>query len=221
MGAYTLRLCEDRLAETTRLALTACPRVVYVLAGDVFVTAGGGRAHITIDHAWHGVAGCALIASARGATILRYELVRGASGMGDSGAAAGVTTRLLDSPLLALDDAGEYVMRCDRVDFAPGGEALPHRHKGGGVRCLIAGELEVRIAARDGRVMKPGDAWFESGLEPVHAIASGTVPTSFIRVSILPRAIRGQSSIMYVDPADAARGRPRRYTVYVDEPIEI
>ena len=46
-------------------------------------------------------------------------------------------------------------------------------------------------------------------------------PTSFIRVSILPRAIRGQSSIMYVDPADATRGRPRQYTVFVDEPIEL
>ena len=37
-------------------------------------------------------------------------------------------------------------------------------------------------------------------------------------MSILPRAIRGQSSIMYVDPEDAKRGRPRQYTVFVDEP---
>jgi len=42
-----------------------------------------------------------------------------------------------------------------------------------------------------------------------------------VRVSILPREIRGQSSIVYVDPANAARGRPRRYTVYVDEPIDL
>jgi len=26
---------------------------------------------------------------------------------------------------------------------------------------------------------------------------------------------------MYVDPKDAERGRPRAYTVFVDEPIEI
>src|SRR5215470_16325721 len=220
MGAYTLRLCEDRLAESARLALTACPRVVYVLAGDVSVRAGEGRVHITVDHAWHGVAGCALDASAHGATILRYELVRGASSLDDSGVDKDVTTRLLESSLLTLDDAGEYLMRCDRVDFAPGGEALPHGHKGGGVRCLIAGELEVRIGAREGRVMKPGDAWFESGVEPVHAIASATMPTSFIRVAILPRAIRGQSSIVYVDPAHASV-KPRKYTVFVDEPIAL
>src|SRR5437762_2927188 len=161
MGAYTLRLCEDRLTETARLALTACPRVVYVLAGDIFVTTGGGRAHVTVDSTWHGVGGCSLVAGVHGATILCYELLRGASAVGDTAAAAGVTSRLLNSPLLTLDETGEYLMRCDRVDFAAGGEALPHRHKGSGVRCLIAGELEVRIAARHGRVMKPGDAWFE------------------------------------------------------------
>jgi hypothetical protein len=38
--------------------------------------------------------------------------------------------------------------------------------------------------------------------------------------SILPREIRGQSSIMYVDPTHAA-SKPRRYTVFVDEPIEL
>src|SRR4029077_16471581 len=119
------------------------------------------------DSTWHGVDGCSLAAGVHGATILRYELLRGASAVGDT-AAAGVTSRLLNSPLLPLDETGEYLMRCDRVDFAAGGEALPHRHKGSGVRCLIAAGLEARSAARDGRVMKPGDAWFESGIEPVH-----------------------------------------------------
>ena len=35
----------------------------------------------------------------------------------------------------------------------------------------------------------------------------------------LPAEIRGRSSILYVDPDDASRGKPRRYTVWVDEPI--
>jgi hypothetical protein len=55
----------------------------------------------------------------------------------------------------------------------------------------------------------------------VLAVASAERETSFIRVSIQPASIRGQSSILYVDPADAGRGRPRRYTVYVDEPIAL
>ena len=53
------------------------------------------------------------------------------------------------------------------------------------------------------------------------ARASASEPTSFIRVAILPAEIRGQTSILYVDPADAARGRPRRYTVWVDAPIAV
>ena len=111
-------------------------------------------------------------------------------------------------------------MRCDRVDFAPGGEALPHGHRGGGVRWLLEGALEVRVGDQPGRLMNPGDAWFESGVEPVHAIASREAATSFIRVSILPREIKGRSSIVYVDPAHASV-KPRSYTVHIDEPIDL
>ena len=46
------------------------------------------------------------------------------------------------------------------------------------------------------------------------------VATSFIRVSILPREIQGKSSIVYVDPAHASV-KPRRYTVFVDAPIDL
>jgi quercetin dioxygenase-like cupin family protein len=116
---------------------------------------------------------------------------------------------------------GAWLMRCDRVDFDPGGVALPHRHRGGGIRCLVSGALEVTVGDEPPRSVRPGGAWFESGREPVLARASATAPTSFIRVSILPAEIRGQSSIIYVDPADAARGRPRRYAVFVDAPIAV
>ena len=68
--------------------------------------------------------------------------------------------------------------------------------------------------------MKPGEAWFESGVEPVHALASREAATSFIRVAILPREIQGKSSIVYVAPAHVSV-KPRRYTVFVDDPIEL
>jgi hypothetical protein len=152
-----------------------------------------------------------VVAQPRGATLLRYELVR-------EGA------RAADPPLLAhgvaLDPGGAYLMRCDRVDFDLGGEALPHGHKGGGIRCLVQGALELRVEGEPDRVIRPGEAWFESGREPVYARASATELTSFIRCSILPREIRGQSSIVYVNPADAG-SKPRTYTVLADEPIEL
>jgi quercetin dioxygenase-like cupin family protein len=112
-------------------------------------------------------------------------------------------------------------MRCDRVDFAPGGVAPRHRHRGGGIRCLLRGRLEVTVADGAPRVVRPGECWFESGREPVLAVAAREDETSFIRFSVLPAQIRGQSSILYVDPADAGRGKPRRYTVLVDEPIAL
>jgi hypothetical protein len=46
------------------------------------------------------------------------------------------------------------------------------------------------------------------------------MPTSFIRCSILPLEIRGRSSIIYVDAADAG-SKPRRYTVLIEEPIDL
>jgi quercetin dioxygenase-like cupin family protein len=147
---------------------------------------------------------------------LRFELLCGGADRGD---ARGNDSRLLLEHAIDLDPARAWLMRCDRVDFAPGGVALPHGHKGGGIRCLLEGTLEVTVGDRLPRLMRPGDAWFESGREPVLAKASPDTATAFVRVSTLPREIRGQSSIVYVDPADAGRGRPRQYTVYVDEPV--
>jgi quercetin dioxygenase-like cupin family protein len=176
---------------------------------------------VTLDQtrAWHGAAGCR-VSSAAGAHILRWELLTpGITGLLPTPIGGTRTDVKLEHPL-ALDPSSPYLMRCDRVDFAPGGEARPHGHHGGGIRRLLVGELEVRIGEGHGRVMKPGDAWFESGVEPVHALASAREPTSFIRVSLLPRSLRGQSSIVYVNPADADV-KPRQYTVYVNEPIEL
>ena len=163
------------------------------------------------NEAWHGPRAHSVAAGTAGATVLRYELVR-------SGTPAG-STPLLEHDI-ALDPAARYLMRCDRVDFDPGGEALPHRHKGGGIRCLIAGTMELRVEGEPDRTIEPGQAWFESGREVVYARASATEPTSFIRCAILPGEIRGQSSIVYVDPRHAAI-KPRRYTVFVDAPIDL
>jgi quercetin dioxygenase-like cupin family protein len=219
MSSHALRLDEDRLAAGASLSLGPLTRVLYVAEGSVTVEAGGRRTRVDPGAAWFGT-GEAEVRADSPARMLRYELRPGPpTGAEDAGARRGSAHALLEQPI-ALDPNGDYLLRCDRVEFAPGGEALPHGHKGGGIRCLIEGELSVRVGDQPPRVMKPGDAWFESGVRPVHAIASRSEPTSFIRVAILPRAIRGQSSIVYVDPAHAAV-KPRKYTVFVDEPIRL
>jgi len=218
MSSHALRLDEDRVSAGAALPLGPITRVLYVAEGSIVVEAEGGPVDVDAGAAWFGT-GQVRVSARTPARILRYELRPGSpTGTGDRSGGAAVHARL-EQPI-ALDPNGEYLLRCDRVDFAPGGEALPHGHKGGGIRCLIAGELAVKVGEGPARVMKPGDAWFESGVEPVHATASRHEPTSFVRVSILPRAIRGQSSIVYVDPAHAAV-KPRKYTVFVDEPIHL
>jgi quercetin dioxygenase-like cupin family protein len=217
MNGHALRLWEDALGPGSAYELPPAARVLYVRAGAVTVRGPGGATGVKADAAWHAASACEVAAGTAGAALLRWELARGGAG---AGVGTGATSRLLLEHAIALDPAAPYLMRCDRVDFAPGGVALPHRHRGGGIRCLLAGTLDVSVGGEPARRMTPGSAWFESGREPVLAVAAPDAPTSFIRVSILPRELLGKSSIVYVDPADAARGRPRKYTVHVDAPID-
>jgi hypothetical protein len=218
-AAYVLRLCEDTLPASGRYPLPFLNRVLYARRGVLSVASGARETPVAENQAWHGAEACEVGAGSSGATVLRYELLRGGVPVGGRPG----STRVLLEHEIDLDPRAEYVMRADRVDFAPGGIALPHRHRGGGIRCLIAGALDVTVGAAPVRRVRvtPGEAWFESGREPVLAVASPDEPTSSIRVAILPYEIRGRTSIMYVDPKDAERGRPRAYTVYVDEPIQI
>jgi quercetin dioxygenase-like cupin family protein len=205
--AYSLRLIEDRLAANAAAPVSRASRVLYAVEGALLadgisepapaVGPGAGRAR----------------AATTAARVYRVELVR------QPPPPAGGRV-LLEHPIDLAGGSG-WLMRCDRVDFDPGGVAPPHRHQGGGIRCLLRGGLEVTVGEGAPRAVAPGEAWFESGREPVRAVAARDAETSFIRVSILPAAIAGRSSILYVDPADAAGGRPRRYTVYVDEPIAL
>jgi quercetin dioxygenase-like cupin family protein len=207
-----LRLCRDRLAAEPPRALPAANRVLYAHGGAIVVVHGGATTTIAVDSAWHGAGACRVSAAGAEVTVLRWELVPPTSPRDGE---------LLLEQTMELAPGAAWLMRCDRVDFDPGSVALPHRHRGGGIRCLVAGSLEVTVGDAPPRLVRPGGAWFESGLDPVLARASATEATSFIRVAILPAEIRGQTSILYVDPADAARGRPRRYTVWVDEPIAV
>jgi hypothetical protein len=213
---YSLRLIEDTLAPGARYkpALGSAAGVLYLAAGDIHVEGDGGEAApLESGRARFAAKAGAAVAGPSGARLLRFELVR------QPPPPAGGRV-LLEHPM-ALDPHGSWLLRCDRVDFDRGGIALPHRHRGGGIRCLLRGRLDVTVGEGTARAMRPWDAWFESGREPVLAVSAKDEDTSFIRVSVLPADIRGQSSMMYVDPADAGRSKPRTYTVYVDEPIAL
>lgn len=111
-------------------------------------------------------------------------------------------------------------MRCDRVDFPPGGVAHRHTHPGPGIRCLLHGRIRIESGGRE-HEYGPYEPWFESGPEPVYAAAAADGETAFVRVLLLPREWVGRRTIRYVDPADADKPKIQRATVFLDEPIEL
>ena len=216
MSGYAMRLSRDvfRPGHHAPLVLPALHRVLFVLEGAAEVEQDDGPVSVLTVQAWCSGGPCTVRPGTPSAIVLRYELFHGPAPADESGAA-------LIEHALELDPTTEYILRCDRVEFEPGDVALPHGHHGGGIRYLVAGSLEITIGTHPARLMTPGSAWFESGREPVLAVASLSEPTAFVRVVVLPREIRGQSSIWYADPAGARRSPTRRYTVYLDEPIEL
>jgi quercetin dioxygenase-like cupin family protein len=219
---YEFRLYKDELVPQAAAAdsLAVQPvRAIYVVSGGLRLTADGATAALAANSAWHN-AGAVRVAAGPLATVaLRWELAAtGAAGAPLEG--AGVTSALLASATLPLDRAQAYLLRCDRVDFPPGGEALLHTHRGGGIRCLLSGSIE--IATRGARhSYRPLQAWFEAGPDPVYAAASPSEPTAFARAMILPRSLLGKSSISYVNPEDIAKPKSQRYQVFVDAPVEL
>ena len=115
---------------------------------------------------------------------------------------------------------GEWVIRCDRIDFPPGGIAYLHTHPGPGIRCQLFGELTVETEGRSSTHGSLG-SWFETGPDPVYAIASTTEDSAFARVMILPTVWEGKRTITYVDEADAAKPKRQTATVFFDRRIEI
>jgi len=117
-----------------------------------------------------------------------------------------------------LDRGREWVVRCDRIDFPPGGVAYTHTHPGPGIRCLLFGSILIESGGST-HAYGPLEPWFESGPEPVFAEASETEATAFVRVMLLPREWEGRRTIRYVDPADEDKPKLQRPTVFFDRPL--
>jgi len=183
-----LQVVEHRLGDGETVELGPAPRVVY---------------DVERDQARHSTGTCDL----RGPMhALAFELVQN-----------GAPGALLSAPV-TLPAGNGAVMRCDRVDFPPGGVAYLHTHQGPGIRVLLHGSIRIDTAGRS-HSYGPLQAWFEPGPEPVFAAASEREPTAFVRCMVLPGRLRGQSSIRYVNDEDAEKPKPQRYTVFVDEPL--
>ena len=213
---FELRLWHDDLGAGVTATSPPGPanRIVYAVEGGATVGTHTLGAHT----ACHVAGPLTVTAEPSGARLWRWELMAG-----DRESAlitATSVSRLTFVQPVELNPGDRYLMRCDRVDFPLRGVAYTHTHQGPGIRCLVRGRL---IVETHGRTMpiRPGEAWFESGPDPVYAAASSTELTSFVRGMILPVALVGKGSIRYVDPADQDKPKTQTYTVFVDQPIDL
>jgi quercetin dioxygenase-like cupin family protein len=119
---------------------------------------------------------------------------------------------------VALDPSTDWLMRCDRVDFGPGGIAYRHTHPGPGTRYLLFGEITIDSEGAQ-HTYGPGEPWFERGPDPVLATTAADEPSAFVRVLLLPVEFAGQRTIRYVDPADAEKPKTQRATIFLEQPV--
>jgi quercetin dioxygenase-like cupin family protein len=207
-----LRLIEDFLTDRGALSLPALPRMLYVVRGALTV----GQRLLGQGEALFGEDPVTAHAEVTGATLWRFELSDPRQPAANTSNSSVLSHTKLAAPLETLAE-GELLWRGDSVAFPPGGCAYLHRHQGPGIRCMIEGTLRVDTAGHS-HTYEIGDAWFESGPEPVFAEA-GNRPARFIRVMILPRAVIGKSSIQYLNEEDKAKPKTQQYRVFVDAPL--
>jgi quercetin dioxygenase-like cupin family protein len=119
-----------------------------------------------------------------------------------------------------LDLVEKWLVRCDRVDFPPGGVAYRHVHPGPGIRYLLFGALTI-AALWEKSTYRPGEAWFEGAEHPVLATASEAEETAFVRVLLLPAEWAGKRTIRYLEPADEERPKLQRATILLEQPIAL
>jgi quercetin dioxygenase-like cupin family protein len=114
-----------------------------------------------------------------------------------------------------LEASRGRIVRCDRIDFPPGGVAYRHTHPGAGIRRVLFGSIHID-ADGHGAEYGPGGAWFEGADYPVLATAAETESTAFVRVMVLPAEWEGRRTIRYIEPADDEKPKLQRPTVFFD-----
>lgn len=198
-------LLEDVLTDTAPLALPPAVRAFYLRAGEARI---GGRV-LAADSAIF--ADGAVTVTGRG-VLWRFEVARRPAGWQ---VPPEDLHRLILARPLPRDPDAPFVLRLDSVTFTPDIDTPAHGHYGQGMRRLLDGHLLLRIGDRV-EARRPGEAWFETGEEPV--TARGLVPgTAFVRALAMDAGMQGKSSFRPWTPEDATRPRGVTYRLYLDE----
>ncbi len=197
-----LHLFEDNLSDGQQVTFgDTIARAIYVTAGEVNVD---GTSH-PIDEGFVIDGPVTLTAGSEGASLWRWDLSDAAPIL----APQHTTAKLSGEVPAHLAAAGNF-LRLDSVTFPPSGTAMLHTHQGPGIRCLREGGIRIDTGGMS-TVFGPGGAWFEIGPQPVFAQADHNMQSRFIRAMILPDALRGKSSIHYVNEEDRRKPKSQTY----------
>ncbi|MDN2567186.1 hypothetical protein N1F89_13235 [Aquibium sp. A9E412] len=169
---------------------------VYVRAGRATVTREGAPVTLQPD-AGAFVAGRVSVAA--GADVWLYEKTDAAAPYLDAEIVAA-------HPFVPPFD-GPHLVRADRIESEHGAQTPRHGHRGPGLRRLVFGTLRADVGDTVRRIAA-GDAWFETGEEPVVGTNCGGSNAAFVRVLVLPADLAGgRSSFVAADATEAARPR--------------
>ena len=238
-ASHRLSLHVERLAPGVEHELPEGHSVLYVRAGTVTTFNAASEPVVRqANEAWRSRPPARLMSGAVTSWLDRWTLSpwrrpasvargndRAAASLGQAVATSVRVQQLSAKSALMTKDvdfgqAKSCLLRCDRVDFPPGGEAYLHVHAGPGIRRLIAGSLRVDTNGASNEY-GPGDFWFEEGPSPVYAAASIEHGASFVRVLVLPVSYQGRSSITYLREEDQLKPKHQRYSIFVDEVITL
>lgn len=203
--AMQMLLIEDSLDPHRPLVLPPAIRALYLRQGEARI----GDQPLAVDAALFSEATTTITGNG---TLWRFEVSHRPP---DWQPAPEERARLLLARPLLRDPSLPFVLRLDRVNFTPDVETPRHGHFGQGIRRLLDGRLLLTIADRMER-RQAGEAWFETGEEPV--TARGLLPgTAFIRALVMDAAMHGQSSFRAWTEEDATLPRGVTYRLYLDE----
>lgn len=213
MNGYALRFYRDDIGpEDGPVSLPAGIRTVCTRSGAIHLDG----VSVDEDDAWFGDGATTL--ECEGATVWRCEFARQAYTPVLLLSANSVL--LLESPLAALPPDDGLMMRCDSVAFSPDGCNFTHTHKGPGISYLQKGTSRTGSDGHSSHLAS-GEPWFEAGPVPVFAQAVAELESRSIRISVLPHALEGKSSITYVLEEDRDKLKNQTYRGYFDRLFEI
>ena len=102
------------------------------------------------------------------------------------------------------------LLRADRIESPPGAATPRHTHRGPGVRRLLYGRLLAEMGD-DLQLIEPGQAWFETGKDPIVGTNISPGDSSFVRMMVLPIELEGGKSSFVASSSEEAR-KPRAVT---------